>query len=384
MCLYRIVMIVIVSVLALEAWAQQGLEPVLPEEPDYSKYASKMTGFAGVNRQQVSYWELKPAPRTRWPGYKGALVRMPNGDLIATPMNPEAGPEGQLRAIVQRSQDGGLTWEEVAAPPDLPGKEHGLAVLADGTLLHIDYGGRISRSEDGGKTWEIGSAQLPFSAFSRNIEEREDGTLVLVGVRGGPRTAEQLILCTSKDGGRTWEGKEVPVEAGYPVFMDYSNARVMAEEPSWLSLPDGRLLLAFRAEQSRIIGDEVPPFARDYYGETGDHMVLTESTDGGEHWSMPKNFTNYGEPHGFLTLLQDGRLLCTYANYHLPFGAAAILSEDRGKTWDTDHPILLGVAPTAYAGYPTSVQLPDGTMVTTWAGNGAHIVRWSLPKASDG
>ena len=370
---------VVVSLVAVGAWAQQGLEPLLSEEYDYRKYPSKITGFAGVNRQQVSYWELKPAARTRWPGYKGSLVRLPNGDLIATPMNPQSDPAGEPTSLVQRSRDGGLTWEEIAAPPDLPGKEHGLAVLSDGTLLHVSGNGHISRSEDGGQTWEIQYTQLAFGAFSRNIEELEDGTLLLIGVKGDPRTAEYLIRCTSKDRGRTWEGKTVPVETGYPVFLDYEGARLMAEELSWLSLPDGRLLLIFRAEQSRIIGDTVPPFARGYYGEAGDHMVVTESTDGGEHWSLPRNFNNYGEPHGYLTLLQDGRILCTYANYHLPFGAAAILSEDQGKTWDVDHPILLGAVSTCYAGYPTSIQLPDGSMVTSWAGDGAHIVCWELP-----
>ena len=202
--------------------------------------------------------------------------------------------------------------------------------------------------------------------------------------------ADCLVLCTSQDQGTTWDGREVPVSTDYPVFMDYENARVMAEEPTWLTAPDGRLLMAFRAEQSRIIGDAPPPFCRDAYGEVGDHMVLTESDDGGEHWSAPRSFTHYGEPHGYFTLLADGRLLCSYANYHLPFGIFAIFSSDLGRTWDTDHPLMLAMSSDIYVGWPVTLELPEGGMITSYAttafltretgrGTAFQIVRWDLP-----
>ncbi len=69
-------------------------------------------------------------------------------------------------------------------------------------------------------------------------------------------------------------------------------------------------------------------------------MLLMNSEDNGIHWTEPREFLNYSEVHGYLTVLRDGRILCTYANYHLPFGSVAILSNDQGKTWDKQHPIL--------------------------------------------
>lgn len=66
------------------------------------------------------------------------------------------------------------------------------------------------------------------------------------------------------------------------------------------------------------------------------------------------------------------------------YGAFAVLSEDNGKTWDNEHPILLGVAPNCYCGWPVSVQLTDGRIVTNWSGAAAHIVRWQLPPPSEG
>jgi len=42
------------------------------------------------------------------------------------------------------------TWEEIAKPRDLLGKEHCLKALSDGTLLQISASGEVSRSKDGG------------------------------------------------------------------------------------------------------------------------------------------------------------------------------------------------------------------------------------------
>jgi len=101
-------------------------------------------------------------------------------------------------------------------------------------------------------------------------------------------------------------------------------------------------------------------------------------------------FTDYGEPHGYLTLLADGRLLCTYANYHLSMGICAILSGDLGKTWDTDHPILLAMSSDIYVGWPVTLELPEGGMITSYATTAYmhlpqarrtafQVVRWEVP-----
>ena len=357
---------------------------------DPKDYVGGFFGFT-CNLQQVASMSFEPAIRVQVgpPAcYKGCLAILPDGDLIATPMSPDRTGD-VLSSLVYRSGDGGLTWDEIAAPRDLPGKEHCLAALSNGDLLHVGYKGELSRSEDGGRTWRARYGVLPFKAFTRNVEERDDGALILVGV-GAQRSAERLILCTSDDRGLTWQGKEAPVETGYPVFTEYKGDRVNTEEPCWLTLPDGRMLLAFRGEQSRIIDGYTPPFLHGTYSEAGDHMLVAESSDGGAHWSMPRSFTNYGEPHGYFTLLDDGRLLCTYANYHLPYGVFAILSRDLGRTWDLDHPVMLALSGDCFCGWPTTLQLPDGDLITSYAiaaypareasQKGAfQVVRWRAP-----
>ena len=122
-------------------------------------------------------------------------------------------------------------------------------------------------------------------------------------------------------------------------------------------------------------------------------MLLTGSEDNGKTWTPCRDFLGYAKVHGWLTLLADGRLMCTYASYHLPFGIFAVFSDDLAKTWDTQHPIQLAISADLYVGWPISLQLADGQILTSYAAtvypnfrdgdasnmSTCEIVRWRLP-----
>ena len=120
-------------------------------------------------------------------------------------------------------------------------------------------------------------------------------------------------------------------------------------------------------------------------GETDEGMVLMESADAGLTWSAPRWMgLGYSAVHVQMIELSDGRLLAVFRRRFLPFGVEAVLSDNQGKIWDTAHPIIVGVRPTGYGGWPTSVELPDGKIVTTrafmtWPEAVFEITRWRLP-----
>ena len=91
-----------------------------------------------------------------------------------------------------------------------------------------------------------------------------------------------------------------------------------------------------------------------------------------------------------------------YGNRQLPFGVQAIASRDGGRTWDTDHPLILAwFSWDHHCGNPRSVLLQDGSILTAYyarmlteAPDGivytptdrdpspdvvAHSLRWSVP-----
>jgi hypothetical protein len=90
------------------------------------------------------------------------------------------------------------------------------------------------------------------------------------------------------------------------------------------------------------------------------------SRDRGQTWSEPQQVTRDGEHPADLTPLQSGKLLLSFGRRIRPMGCGALLSDDGGHTWDRDHEVLLagdGVE-NRDLGYPSSVQMDDGTIVT--------------------
>lgn len=381
------------------AVADTGQPWPLPDAPDYAKYPAGLAGYTGMNLDEITYWTRKPAVRSRigWRGlYKTGLTRLPNGDLLACPCHHAE--DGKWHITLFRSKDEGKTWTQVATKGDeLLGKEPALICLHDGAALLVTshpHGFRVSRSEDEGVTWQTTQLGEGYCMI-RNVLEESDGALLMVMSKGTyyNRAAppSQAWLFRSTDGGRSWvEDKKLKA---------WDDPESMFDEASVTRLPDGRLLAAGRVSGNVLIGKTPPPrgLPTPEGDESGDHMVLSESKDGGVTWGKPRPFLSYSEVHAHLLPLKDGRVLCAYASYHLPFGVFAVLSNDGGRTWDTQHPIQLAMSLTMYAGWPTSLQLPNGDILTAYAitayqeGEGAkvltpgkgdtvaEVVRWQLP-----
>ena len=94
------------------------------------------------------------------------------------------------------------------------------------------------------------------------------------------------------------------------------------------------------------------------------YILQSESTDGGLTFSTPQNTGLIGLP-AHLLLLRDGRLLTTYGYRHEPFGNRAAISEDGGRTWS--EPVILDEKPLGRdIGYPSTVELSDGSLLSVW------------------
>jgi hypothetical protein len=106
---------------------------------------------------------------------------------------------------------------------------------------------------------------------------------------------------------------------------------------------------------------------------TGEHSVVQyASADKGRTWEGPTPLTEPGQQPGGAFQLASGRLLATWGNRRPPFGAAAMLSHDGGKTWDYRHRVsLVWDMPNGDCGYANGAQAGDGTIVVVYYGKGA-------------
>ena len=210
----------------------------------------------------------------------------------------------------------------------------------------------LRRSEDQGRSWEE-PILLPCNA-PHGPQQLSDGRLLLAGKclygeLNAPletrkefffRQNGEIIVMESRDDGRSWQKI-----AGIPTDKDTYHVC----EPHLVECFNGKLLVFLRHEPHK---KENPP-----------NLLYAESCDGGITWSklQDSGITGY-PPH--LTRLSGQRILLSYGLRKTPYGQYARISHDNGEHWST--PIRLSHAPNTDHGYPSSVELADGSVITAY------------------
>lgn len=343
----------------------------------------------------------QPGRYIGWP----TVGRMPDGTLLAVfsgDRDAHVDPFGKTMLV--RSRDHGRTWTEpeVINNTPLDDRDAGLCVCRDGTVVvswftshytdekymgmcrteeetarrraylrdfdpadirrwagnavengRYALGHWIRRSTDGARTWED-PVRVPPTTPHGPIE-LADGRLLFVGVEthhGRRERRGHLLAAESRDQGKTW-GVIGKIGMFPPYPGDQPDGYAYFCEPHVAEVDPGRLVAMTRYEEV--------PRAR----ERGRLWQFT-SDDGGHTWTAPRQLPILGKPPHLLRL-QDGRLLVSYGYRHEPYGQRACVSRDGGETWDNDNEIVLrDDAPSGDLGYPASVELGDGTILTVY------------------
>ncbi|MEX0669784.1 MAG: exo-alpha-sialidase [Pirellulales bacterium] len=180
----------------------------------------------------------------------------------------------------------------------------------------------------------------------------------------------EIAAARSTDGGQTWN-----MVGRVPVAPRTNAANY--HEPHVVELSSGRLVAAIRLEDhsgKTLAAAGIPSFT----------IMQTESDDGGATWSMPRWLGFKGSPPHLLRH-SSGALVMTYGYRERPFGQRVAISRDDGRTWDADW-ILRGDGPDGDLGYPSTVELTDGSLFTVCyqkAGKDEKCSllssRWKLP-----
>lgn len=119
---------------------------------------------------------------------------------------------------------------------------------------------------------------------------------------------------------------------------------------------------------------------------TYDFKILQcESYDDGKTFTNPRVLITHGSPPHLLRH-SSGVLICSYGYRLEPFGQRFMLSYDNGDTWETDY-ILRDDAHSGDLGYPATVELKDGSLLTVYyqkpAGLDNTVIMqsiWRLPE----
>ncbi|MEW6356036.1 MAG: sialidase family protein [Planctomycetota bacterium] len=295
-----------------------------------------------------------------WPN----LVQFPDGTIIATIFNQptHGGWEGDLDCWA--SVDGGQVWAFRGRPaphdPTTNRMNCGAGLARDGNMIVLASGWSkrppagtylsphegqvlplwVCRSSDGARTWQHVEDAVspppgphhPLIPFGM-IVQNHDGTLgaSMYGWGADPKQREALFY-VSRDDGKTWELR--------------STIAQNLNETTLLALPNGRLLAV-----ARTAGDQ--------------HLELFSSADAGTTWQAKGPLSLPSQIPAHMLRITDGRVVLCYGN-RCPnnCGIDARISRNDGETWGP--PIRLANMPFSDGGYPASVQLADGGIVTAY------------------
>lgn len=203
-------------------------------------------------------------------------------------------------------------------------------------------GSYVKLSPDGGCTWS-GRVKVPVSS-PHGPTLLSDGRLLYVGKEFHSDRPEkgQILVYSSSDCGMNWE---MLSQIELPEGCSAANVH----EPHAVELPDGRIIAGIRGQ-----GKEVP----------NKFTVYTAfSDDKGASWSSPECLGICGSPPHFLSH-SSGALILTYGKRTGPMGEYAIISYDNGKTFGEE--IQLCEAFDKDLGYPSTVELSDGSLLTVY------------------
>jgi hypothetical protein len=314
------------------------------------------------------------------------LIRLKNGDML---MFAREGTEHYANdgdVLMLRSKDDGKTWGEkqyIGAIPDVDEREGCGIQLKDGTIIvgvfyndlykpdgiynwdnkvklpDLDrprLGAHWVNSKDNGKTWSqpkfMDLKGMPFKGIEGPTDapiELPDGSIVMGVIAYGLEGDVDMgsVLLRSTDKGNTW--KYVSTMAA-----DKKKEKGGFVEPGIVRTRTGRIIAAMRNHLSE------------------NAIYVTYSDDEGKTWVPVFRTDMVGHPVDLIQLA-DGRIMATYGirtgtgRHSEPGGIRACFSSDNGKTWDVKTEVQLRSDFINWdVGYPESIQLKDGRVMTAY------------------
>ena len=206
------------------------------------------------------------------------------------------------------SRDGGVTFGDVHKSPIT--SPHGPIELQNGRLLWV---GR---------------------KFSSNDEQKSDDIVKAYDI--DPDSLEMTYL---------GEIENLIVDGELPLSC----------EPYAVELDGGRIIAHIRVQLYSSKSAEGPIYT----------VYQSESDDGGRSWTKPHAILpRCGGAPSHILKHSSGILVATYGHRKPPYGVQAMFSRDGGESWDSGYELFEGV--NGDLGYPSTVELADGDMLTVF------------------
>ncbi len=289
-------------------------------------------------------------------------------------------PFGQVHMM--QSPDGGRTWTfpRVLIDSAIDDRDAGILVTEAGTLLattftSLAYEPGLAKAE-AGSSWDAARLKRWTAARDRLTAEqrrKQLGNWMIRSTDGGIEWSAPYRVPLNSPHGPVQISKGRLIYAGKALWTEENRVGVAqslddGQTWDWLAMIPTRAgddhrnyheLHAVEAADGRLIAH-----IRNHNAKNNRETLQTESGDGGKTWSEPHAIGVWGLPSHLLRL-RDGRLLMSYGHRRAPLGNRARVSSDNGDTW-SEAILISSDAASGDLGYPSTVELDNGTLVTVW------------------
>ena len=265
------------------------------------------------------------------------VLETAKGSILVTTFTSLA-YEDRLNTALKMKPDDENAW-----PPEKIQRWQAVHHRVDAAQREVELASWMIRSTDTGRSWSA-PYRCPVNSPHGPIQ-LSDGRLLYAGKlfwygRAGQGQG-RIGVCESADDGETWRWlAEIPTRPG-DNFDDYHE------------------LHAVEAADGGIIAQ-----IRNHNRSNKRETLQSESRDGGKSWSLAHSVGVWGYPSHLLRL-SDDRLVMSYGHRRDPIGNQARISEDHGRHWSAAM-IISGDATATDLGYPSTVELDDGSLLTVW------------------
>ncbi len=317
-----------------------------------------------------------------WP----SVTRLPDGRLAMVASGFRLShicPFG--KGVICYSHDEGATWTAPAVILDTPldDRDCGICTFGAQGVIVTSFNNSIAFQKkyalrDSPQSSGYIDAYLE-KISNLDCEERFLGSTFIVSQDGGNTFGDVYRVpvssphgpCVLPDGTLLYVGRFFDVRAdgenvlgSYRIFPDGHSEKLgeianvpgglQSWEPHAIVLNSGTVLVHIRVQNK-------------------DHFTVyqCESSDGGKTFTEPYPvLADKGGAPAHLLRHSSGMLLSVYGYREVPYGIRVMFSRDEGKTWNTDA-VLWENRVSADLGYPCSVELRDGHILTVFYGHTA-------------
>lgn len=286
------------------------------------------------------------------------------------------------KTVISYSEDGGETYTAPAPIIDtvLDDRDGGIVPFGKSGVIVTSFNNTVEFQRDKGADaytqayLDSVTPEREREALGATFRISNDGGVTFGKIFKSPITSPHGPVELS-DGRLLWVGRTYSPNNAHRVGIDQVEAHIINPDGSMTYVgcienivSEGEAVLSCEPHTIVLEGERLLTHIRVQSKGAARLFTVYQSVseDNGKTWSTPVQILeDKGGSPAHLLRHSSGTLICTYGYRESPYGVRVMFSRDDGATWEDKQDIYVNGV-TADLGYPSTVELDDGSLLTVF------------------